>query len=245
VRFPLLAQIGSLVAPPACWACRGPLRRGGAALCAPCAGSLPWLGGSVCPRCALPSHCGRCPAAGAAWDTAFAPLAHEGAARALVAALKFQGAVGLAGQMAAHIALGAPRGLLEGRVLVPVPAHPRRRRSRGFDQAELLAGALGAARGLRVSHVLRRSGPVVRQVGASRQTRLRAAGFEVSAGSRVPLRVALVDDVHTTGATLAACAASLRDAGARSVVCVTYSRAVRRSQSSEWMAASAHSIASR
>jgi predicted amidophosphoribosyltransferase len=113
-------------------------------------------------------------------------------------------------------------------VLVPVPAHPARRRARGFDHAGRLAAAVGGRTGRQVAACLRRSGTVRRQVGATRAARVAGGRVEVRLRDGVPPPrvVALVDDVHTTGATLRACAAALRAGGSRRVVAVTYARAL-------------------
>ena len=221
-------ELVALFVPPACLACGRALTASGDALCPACRRALPWLAGPRCPRCGLPAPCGPCPAAPAPFDAAWAPLAHDGPARALVAALKFRRRLAVADLMAAQIAAGAPRPLLEPPgVLVPVPAHPRRRRARGFDQAERLAQALAARTGLPARSILLRGGPAVRQLGASRRARLAAGRLAVAAQGPAPARCVLVDDVHTTGATLRACAAVLRSAGAQNVACVTYARALR------------------
>ena len=68
----------------------------------------------------------------------------------------------------------------------------------------------------------------MRQVGASRAARLAPGRLNVVAAGPAPAEAVLVDDVHTTGATLRAGAAALRAAGAERVVCVTYARALRR-----------------
>lgn len=221
-------ELLALLVPPACLACRRPVPRAGDALCAACRRTLPWLHGPRCPRCALPAPCAPCPAAGAPFDAAWAPLAHSGTARALVAALKFRGGLAAADAMAAHIAAGAPADLLTApAVLVPVPSHPRRRRARGFDQAQRLAAALARRTGLEFRVALRRSGAAARQLGSTRRARLKPGRLTVVASGPAPARTVLVDDVHTTGATLRACAAALRRAGAERVACVTYARALR------------------
>jgi predicted amidophosphoribosyltransferase len=222
----LVARLVSLVVPPSCVACGGAVAHAADALCAACRRALPWLRGPLCPRCALPAHGAGCPVAGGPLDAAWAPLAYAGPARALVHALKFRGAVGLAGVMAGQVAANAPPGLLDGVVLVPVPAHPARRRSRGFDHAARLTAALGARTALPVAACLRRAGPARRQVGAGRAARLAGGRFEARVHGTSPPVVALVDDVHTTGATLRACAAALRAGGAQRVVAVTYARAL-------------------
>jgi predicted amidophosphoribosyltransferase len=109
-------------------------------------------------------------------------------------------------------------------VLVAVPAHAGRRRRRGYDPAGLLAGALAARTGLVLSECLRREGRGGRQVGAGRAQRRLAGRIEVVLARPPPVAAVLVDDVHTTGATLEACARALRAGGCRNVAAVTYTR---------------------
>jgi predicted amidophosphoribosyltransferase len=223
----LWAELLAALAPPVCPACRAPLPDARAALCVPCRRALPWLTGPRCARCGLPRPCGaRCPAHDAAFARAWAPLAHAGPARALVAALKFRGAVPLADLMAAQIAASAPPGLLDG-ALVPVPLHRARRRARGFDQAARIAAALARRTGLPLAPCLRRTGAATRQLGAGRGERLAAGRLAIEARGPVPRRAVLVDDVHTTGATFEACARALRADGAEHVTAVAYVRTLR------------------
>ena len=217
----LLHRAAELAVPTACLACRAPAGRAGEPLCPACRRALPWLRDG--PRAAV----ARGGTAGPALT--WAPLAHEGPARALVHALKFRGALGVADVMAAQIAANAPPGLLDAATFVPVPAPVARRRARGFDHAARLAAALGERTSRPVAACLRRAGAGPRQLGARRAQRLAAGRVAVVARGAVPPVVALVDDVETTGATLAACAAALRAAGARRVVAVTYARARRSS----------------
>jgi predicted amidophosphoribosyltransferase len=144
-------------------------------------------------------------------------------ARDLVAALKFRAALPLAELMAAQIAAGLPPALREVDVVVPVPAHRGRRRRRGFDPAGLLAAELAGRLALPLRPCLRRGGGR-RQVGAGRAQRRDPHRLAVVARGPVPAHVLLVDDVHTTGATLDACARALRAAGCRAVVAVSYAR---------------------
>jgi predicted amidophosphoribosyltransferase len=225
----VLAEALALVAPPACVACRAPVARAEVLVCAPCLRALPWLRGRRCPRCALPRHPARgCPAGGAAFAGAWAPLAYEGSARALVAALKFRGALAVAALMGAQLAAHLPAALRGSPApeLVPVPPHPVRRRRRGFDPAGELAAALAARSGLQVAPILRRRDSAPRQVGLGRAQRRHAGRLAIAAERAPPARVLLVDDVHTTGATLDACARALVGAGCGEVVAVTYARAL-------------------
>jgi predicted amidophosphoribosyltransferase len=249
----MVASLLALVVPAVCVACRraGEVARNDP-LCSACRRALPWLGAPRCRRCGLPGPCGaRCPARAQAFSGAWAPVAYAGAVPALVNALKERGAVGLARLMAAQIVATAPPGQWAGGLattgtvvpvggvppriaLVPVPADPLRRRRRGVDHAARLAAELAPRCGLPVAAVLAR--PMTagsRQAGLSRAQRLRPDRLTVvlRTGRRAPPAVPpiaiLVDDVHTTGATLHACALALREAGALDVRAVTYARALR------------------
>src|SRR4051794_5124304 len=123
-----LARLLSVLAPPLCWACGGGPARDGP-LCPGCRSALRWLEPS---------------AVTVGGVTCWAPVAYEGPARALVRALKFRGAAGIADQLAAAVLARAPPELVDNRTLVPVPLHPARLRRRGFNQAELLAAAVAA-----------------------------------------------------------------------------------------------------
>jgi predicted amidophosphoribosyltransferase len=243
----------ALAVPAVCVACRrtGDVTRADP-LCRSCRRALPWLGVPRCVRCGLQGPCGaRCPARAQAFSSAWAPVAYAGAVPALVNALKERGAVGLARLMAAQIAATAPPGQWGAGAaadtvaaresggpppvsLVPVPADPLRRRRRGVDHAARLAAELAPRCGLPVAPVLAR--PVAiggRQAGRSRAQRLAPDRLAVvrrterRASLAVPSVAILVDDVHTTGATLHACALALREAGADDVRAVTYARALR------------------
>ena len=225
----VLSELVSLLVPPSCVGCRSPLARGTADLCGSCRRRLRWLR-DACPRCGLPRPCGRrCPAARSAFDGAWAPLVHAGPARRLVVTLKHDGRLVVARTMAAHIVAGAPVGLLAApAVLVPAPADPWRGRVRGFDHARRLADAIGVRTGLPVVPCLRRARPSAAQASRSRSARLRAGeDARIVADGTAGSRVVLVDDVHTTGATLDACARALRAAGTRRVDAVTYTRTLR------------------
>ena len=169
----------------------------------------------------------------------WAPVAYEGPAGELVKALKFHGATAIASEMAALIVANAPERMLAGGpapeallaagpALVPVPLHPGRRRSRAFNQAEAIAAAIAARTGLPLAVCLARAGPDRRQVGRGRAARLQGLSRSITATDRAPREAVLIDDVVTTGATLAACAAALRAAGSTDVRAVVFARTAGR-----------------
>jgi predicted amidophosphoribosyltransferase len=199
--------LGDLIAPPRCATC--------GAACAP--------GKPVCQPCAASINAAR---PGSAMLTGVGPIVwaapYEGVARELVSALKFRGGLALAAVAATAIAAALPE--LRGWSVVAVPAAPARRRWRGFDPAESIALALARQQALEVLPVLARAdGP--RQVGRRRADRLRSPPC-VRALGPAPARALLLDDVLTTGATLAACARALRATRCAEVRAAVFARAL-------------------
>lgn len=163
-----------------------------------------------------------------AFTAAWAPVAYAGPAQALVAALKFRRLPVAAETMACAMA-AAPAWLLgEAPVLVPVPTARTRVRARGFDQAQTLAAGVARCGLGPVQLCLERAGSASRQRGATRTERLAAGRIEITGrpGLAIGRNCVLVDDVHTTGATLDVCARVLLEAGAERVVALTYARAL-------------------
>jgi ComF family protein len=200
-------MIGALLAPSMCWSCHGPARRS-EPLCGSCRARLCFLPAEPVVLSGVRVH---------------APVGYEGPARALVAALKFRSALGVADTMAALTVASAPGELLRG-ALVPVPLHPGRRRKRGFNQAAVLGETIARRTGLPVEDCLRRRGRGPPQVGRGRRARLTGPSGRFEALPPVPRSALIVDDVVTTGATLAACAAALRQAGSSEVAALVFAR---------------------
>jgi ComF family protein len=127
--------------------------------------------------------------------------------------------------MAAHVAANLPGDVRarEPVALVPVPPQRQRRRRRGFDPAAELTAAVAPRLGLPACACLVRRDRE-RQRGATRVQRRRAGRLAIELRAPPPRRVLLIDDVHTTGATLDACARVLRAGGCEEVIAVTYAR---------------------
>lgn len=181
----------------------------------------------LCERCGQPRlgalECRLCAEWAPGLDRARSAVWLEDGARDVVHRLKYEGWWRVADAMAE-----AMRGLEPLTVplfLVPIPLGARRLRARGYNQSARLAEALARLTGGAVADVLRRS----RETGT--QTALTPEGRHANvagafATTRVPPgRCVLVDDVFTTGATLCAAAAALRDRGAEAVEAVTFARA--------------------
>jgi ComF family protein len=153
---------------------------------------------------------------------AIAAFTHEGPVRRALAALKYTGASRLAAMLAGVAAPALePLVLISGpAVLVPVPVHRDRLRERGYNQAQLIANALGRHAALPCANLLDRVRPTTKQHRLDRAARLAnlREAFALRSGLElVPATVILVDDILTTTATLEACASVLRDAGVEAV----------------------------
>ncbi len=213
--------------PPSCGACGLP----GDPVCDGCRCALatlppPWCGGCGHP---VPIPARRCPACVGPLAGARQAVAYDGPVPALFAALKDRGRRDVADPLAAVVAARVPRPPA-GSWLVPVPIGRRRLAERGFNQAALLAGSLARQWSLPVADVLVRAREDGSQRGSARSERARraAGAFAIAMGATAPRKPVLVDDVHTTGATLGACARVLARAGAEGAAAVCVARAIDR-----------------
>jgi predicted amidophosphoribosyltransferase len=154
-------------------------------------------------------------------DRAWSSAPHDGVARALVGGLKFRRLLPVAEVMADRMHWLVPGHLLGGTVVAVPPAQARRRR-RGFDPAGELAASLAAKLEVESVPSLARRGSG-HQVGRRRADRIQYPP-RIEAVAPAPRSVLLVDDVLTTGATLTASAAALREAGAVRIVALTFTR---------------------
>jgi ComF family protein len=181
----------------------------------------------------FPPRCGGCRAYGAAWCPACAATVRPPSATTLggiplLAAGRFDGPLQQAihaykyrprPQLAAVLAQPLGRAILAAGLSLPaltfVPLHPRRRRERGFNQAERLAAELSHSLGIPLAAGLARVRPTAAQVGLSQAERRAnlAGAFRWTAPEPPGQGLGLVDDVCTTGATLTAAAEAVAEAG--------------------------------
>jgi predicted amidophosphoribosyltransferase len=215
-----------LILPVRCVVCSA----GGEQLCATCRGALPRLAGPRCDRCGAPTswpvaRCRECAGRRLAFASARAAVAYDESVRHLVRAWKERGLRTLAGEAAELVAevLAAP----SVAALAFVPPDRARGLERGHQPAERLVRELGDRWSLPVMALLARTRPASRQRGLSLPDRRRNVAGAFAPAHESPPRVALVDDVYTSGSTANAAASALRKAGARRVEVITFARVVR------------------
>jgi len=197
-----------------CYLCRGAAH---GLLCAACDADLPRLAPVRCPRCALESPrgevCGRCLSEAPHYDATIAVLSYEFPADALVHALKFRGELALAGLLGGMLSQKISNDEID--CAIPVPLSAARLRTRGYNHAAEIARHLPAKPDLALCVRSRDTPPQMDLPYDERRRNVRGA-FRCTralAGERV----AVVDDVMTTGATLDEIAKVLKEAGASRV----------------------------
>jgi len=212
-------------------ACERPWRY----LCAGCVEKMPWAVEPRCNVCGYPYQgeiegertCPSCIHLDAHFTAGRTLGRLEGGFRRIVIELKYHNGIHLLpdiGRLAAHADGFAD--FLQGGVLVPVPLHASRKRMRGFNQAEKIAHVFAkAAGGVPVKNLLRRTRPTDTQTRKKRAERMTNVKNAFALRRNVTFikeqRYILVDDVFTTGATMAACAKVLHDAGAECIEVAT------------------------
>lgn len=210
--------------PAACLLCQAPLAPD-QALCAACCDELPRVR-SPCPHCGLPSSggllaCGTCQKKPPRWDACIGGLAYAGNVPGLVHRFK-DGRERLAGRVLTEQLLmrlqERPPESPWPDALLPVPLHRYRLWRRGFNPARDIANRLGKALGLAVEdRLLQRQRPTPHQQGLSAAARRRNLRAAFTLRGDVPASVALVDDVVTTGSTVAEISRLLKRRGVQRV----------------------------
>ncbi|MBX7199685.1 MAG: ComF family protein [Rhodospirillaceae bacterium] len=215
--------------PPQCLACTAVVDDAGA-LCGDCFGRMTFVAPPLCAACGMgldgpafgeATLCGACIAAAPVYGRARAVFVYDEASRGLVLKLKHGDRTDAAVHLARWLQRAGAELLAGCDVIVPVPLHRWRLLMRTYNQAALLANALGKLAGKPVAvDALRRVKATPSQGGLSRAARARNVGRAFAVAAPAPIagkRVLLIDDVFTTGATAEACARALLDAGATAV----------------------------
>lgn len=225
--------------PPRCVACGEPVDRP-RTLCLGCWSALVFVTRPLCVVCGDPFEtappgdpvCGDCLASPPAWGRGRSALRYDDASRPLVLGFKHGDRLHLASLLAGWMRSAGAELLAECDVLVPVPLHWRRLIARRYNQAAVLAHAVGRTAGIAVSdRALARvkRTPSQGQLTKAQRARNVQGAFRVVSGRRGEIagrRVLLVDDVLTSGATAGACTRVLLRAGAASVDLLTLARVV-------------------
>jgi ComF family protein len=226
-----LAGVERWLLPPACLLCNDPIpdSEGDALICGLCRTRWRPVPHPVCERCGQPSlkdlECRLC----AEWPSGLSRVRSavwlEGSARDAVHQLKYEGWTRGAEALARVMRRLEP--LTGGVSLIPVPLAQGRRRQRGYNQSERIAVALGAMLNIPVrDDLLWRVRETRTQTALTPEARHANVAGAFQARAVKGMELVLVDDVFTTGATLAAAGAALVSGGAARVEAVTFARAV-------------------
>jgi len=204
--------------------------REGAGICLDCQSALPRLEPPYCRICAQPDEgdpCRRCGESPLGIDGVRSPYRMEGVIREAIHNLKYRYYRALAPELGGLLARCLGDNPIDATVIVPAPLHRRKLRERGYNQSELVAREVGRLTGLRVEpgwlKRTKNSAPQVSVANRGERARNAQGAFEASGDLRGE-RVLVIDDVCTTGSTLAACSAALKDRGADAVWGLTVAR---------------------
>ncbi|HXI09988.1 MAG TPA: ComF family protein [Thermodesulfobacteriota bacterium] len=232
----MLESLVDMLFPPVCPLCEKEIAKG--SLCAQCSRSF-WehrIKEPFCPVCGVPfpnspgpgHKCGECLATPRPFVEARSACVYAPGVDAAVKAFKYGGRSMLAEALGGLLIESAATFSAKPDLIMPVPLHKRRLRGRGFNQSLLLARVLSNGLSVKLDYLsLRRVRHTAQQTGLKHDEREKnvAGAFSLSAGSAVSgSRVLLVDDVYTTGATIAECSKVLKKAGAE-VYAITLARA--------------------
>ena len=237
VKLELLQALASLFYPPVCTICSSSIEPS-EYLCDDCEAKTPRISPPFCATCSEPFSgaisgsftCANCAHRRLYFETAVAVYRSRGIVRRVVHEFKYSHQVHLRHLVGRWLRAALDDERLRDRefdVIVPVPLHPARQRERGFNQASLLALALRDRVAAPIKPLLERVRYKTTQTAFDRSERMENlhGAFRLRRKTDVQgLRVLLIDDVLTTGATLSECARVLKRAGAGSVHAATAAR---------------------
>ena len=192
-------------------------------LCLSCMGNLAKLEPPCCRICASSTDgrpvCDECQVSPLPIDGIRAPYLMDGPIRSAIHKLKYEDLRAAAPTMGRLLGEWLESKDLPRDCLVPVPLHPRRMRGRGYNQSALLAEHVSRISGLPVRNVLKRTRdtPPQANLGGRSQRQENVEGGFICREDVKGAKVVLVDDVVTSGSTMAACAQALKKSGAASV----------------------------
>lgn len=215
------------ITPLSCLLCGAP--SGAQPLCSGCHADLPWHRAPCCPQCALPTPdgqvCGACLKHPPAFDRTHAALVYAFPLDRMVPRLKYHGHLALAPALGACLTQALAPAPRPDR-LIPMPLHPARIRTRGFNHATEIARGVAKRLALPLDALsVRRIRDTPPQMGLKHDARRRnVRGAFACTGDLAGQRIALIDDVMTTGTSLDELAATLKHAGAREVSCWVVAR---------------------
>ena len=220
--------------PTRCPVCDKPVLPKGIILHPFCENRLPLISEPLCKKCGKQlssedeEYCPVCRMKNRVWDGGRSVYRYHGVAGSMIRKVKRDGTEPtlrfLAKQMKRHCRLFLSETGAE--CIVPVPLHRKKQQKRGFNQAELLAEALGKELGLPVKNLLQKTKQTKDQKYMSLEQRSRnvADVYRIrneAKGVAMPRSVLLMDDIVTTGSTLTACARALKEAGVKEVYFIT------------------------
>ena len=234
------ARILDALLPPRCISCEAAVD-GPGRLCPECWSRVQFIAKPWCAACGLPFDfdpgegvlCGPCSAEAPAYDAARSVMVYDDGARDLILRFKHADRTDAAPTFGRWMARAGQDLLAGADWVVPVPLHRARLLWRRYNQSALLAHAVGRAAMVPVApDALERVRNTPSQGGMSRSARATnvAGAFRVRHGAKAHIegrRIVLIDDVMTTGATVQACARTLRKSGASHIGVLTLARVVR------------------